>query len=34
MTLKNDTEGHAWLDRVKALPGWAHPYDLGAGGFG
>ena len=18
----------AWLDRVKALPGWAHPYDL------
>ena len=18
----------AWLDRIKALPGWAHPYDL------
>jgi glutathione S-transferase len=18
----------AWLDRVKSLPGWAHPYDL------
>ena len=18
----------AWLDRMKALPGWAHPYDL------
>jgi glutathione S-transferase len=17
-----------WLDRMKALPGWAHPYDL------
>lgn len=19
---------HAWLDRIAALPGWAHPYDL------
>ena len=18
----------AWLDRIKALPGWGHPYDL------
>ena len=18
----------AWLDRIRALPGWAHPYDL------
>ena len=18
----------AWLDRMKSLPGWAHPYDL------
>jgi len=18
----------AWLDRIKSLPGWAHPYDL------
>jgi glutathione S-transferase len=18
----------AWLERIKALPGWAHPYDL------
>lgn len=24
------THGHikAWLDRIKALPGWGHPYDL------
>jgi glutathione S-transferase len=21
----------AWLDRIQALPNWAHPYDLMAG---
>jgi len=27
--LRNDHPAiSAWLDRVKALPGWAHPYDL------
>jgi glutathione S-transferase len=25
---RNTKKVGAWLDRIKAMPGWAHPYDL------